>query len=141
MSNLAVTFKTPTEAVFVGESSSVIFRTPLGQITILPLHEPMVGVIEIGEVKITSAGSTKTFLSGRGIFKIAKDELTILTDEAHSPSNLTIDQIEEAKRKAKLLSEQSKDARTTAYTKAQFEKSFRFLGHIKHRSRHNTNLD
>ena len=137
MNQLKVNFKTPLSKIYEGSATSVILDTPNGQITVLPDHEPMVGIIEVGEILVTENNKTQSYLSGHGIFKIKDNNISILCDETHSPDSLTVEAIEEAKERAKKLSEESKDARTNAFASAELEKSLFFLNRIK---RHHRNI-
>jgi F0F1-type ATP synthase epsilon subunit len=55
MSSLTVTVVSATAEVWSGEASMVVARTTEGEIGILAGHEPTLGVLAAGEVRITTA--------------------------------------------------------------------------------------
>ena len=59
MANLQVTVVSATAEVWSGEASMVVAKTTEGEIGILAGHEPTLGVLSAGEVRITTADGQK----------------------------------------------------------------------------------
>lgn len=54
------------ETIFEGEATSVSLPTPLGEMTVLDNHIPMVSVVSHGEIRCTLPDSTTKALLFRG---------------------------------------------------------------------------
>jgi len=59
VANLQVTVVSATAEVWSGEASMVVAKTTEGEIGILAGHEPTLGVLSAGEVRITTADGQK----------------------------------------------------------------------------------
>ena len=76
---LRVTVVSATAEVWSGEASMVVARTTEGEIGILSGHQPMLGVLSAGEVRITtSAGEKITAKAEDGFLSVDNDTVTIV---------------------------------------------------------------
>lgn len=91
---------TPEKTVVDDEVTKVGLPTPMGQITVLPLHTALVTEIEPGEINFERNHKITTMAAGYGFAEIAKDEVKVLVDLAAPEEEIEERKIEEAKRQA-----------------------------------------
>lgn len=79
MAVLEVTVVSATGLVWSGEATMVVARTTEGEIGILSGHQPTLGVLAAGEVRITAAdGSKITAKAEDGFLSVDNDKVTIV---------------------------------------------------------------
>lgn len=77
--SLRVTVVSATEEVWSGEASMVVAKTTEGEIGILAGHEPTLGVLAAGEVRITALDGTKvTAKAEDGFLSVDNNQVTIV---------------------------------------------------------------
>ena len=87
MSSLTVTVVSATAEVWSGEASMVVARTTEGEIGILAGHEPTLGVLAAGEVRITTAdGQRVTAQAEDGFLSVDNNQVTIVAGLAEITS-------------------------------------------------------
>ncbi len=87
MSSLTVTVVSATAEVWSGEASMVVARTTEGEIGILAGHEPTLGVLAAGEVRITTADGQKvTAQAEDGFLSVDNNQVTIVAGLAQITS-------------------------------------------------------
>lgn len=87
MSSLTVTVVSATAEVWSGEASMVVARTTEGEIGILAGHEPTLGVLAAGEVRITTADGQKvTAQAEDGFLSVDNNQVTIVAGLAEITS-------------------------------------------------------
>ena len=87
MSSLTVTVVSATAEVWSGEASMVVARTTEGEIGILAGHEPTLGVLAAGEVRITTAeGQKVTAQAEDGFLSVDNNQVTIVAGLAEITS-------------------------------------------------------
>ena len=87
MSSLTVTVVCATAEVWSGEASMVVARTSEGEIGILAGHEPTLGVLAAGEVRITTADGQKvTAQAEDGFLSVDNNQVTIVAGLAEITS-------------------------------------------------------
>jgi len=92
---------TPLGAVLEQPAASVAMRTALGEIEVLPGHEPAVVLLEPGELRVYGAeGGERVLAAGEGFARIDGRSVTIFSDMAEDAAEIALDQTEEAKRRA-----------------------------------------
>jgi F-type H+-transporting ATPase subunit epsilon len=85
--SLSVTVVSATAEVWSGEASMVVARTTEGEIGILAGHEPTLGVLAAGEVRITTADGTKvTAKAEDGFLSVDNNQVTIVAGLAEITS-------------------------------------------------------
>ncbi len=84
---------TPEKVVYSEEVSKLILPTAVGQITILPDHESLIGIIKPGEICLEKkAGGEKLFLATtEGFMEVDKNTVRIFSDSAER-----VDEMDEA---------------------------------------------
>jgi F-type H+-transporting ATPase subunit epsilon len=83
MAALNVSLVSADHEVWSGEVSMVVARTTEGEIGILPGHEPMLGILSTGEVRLTLAdGSMVKADADDGFLSVEHDTVTIVARHA-----------------------------------------------------------
>lgn len=71
----------PERVLHTGEASMVIARTPDGEIGFLTGHEPVLGVLLPGRLRIVNAdGSEQGATVGSGVVEVCDDRVVVLSD-------------------------------------------------------------
>ncbi len=79
MANLQVIVVSATAEVWSGEASMVVAKTTEGEIGILAGHEPTLGVLSAGEVRITTADGQKvTAKAEDGFLSVDNNVVTVV---------------------------------------------------------------
>jgi len=87
MANLQVTVVSATAEVWSGEASMVVARTTEGEIGILAGHEPTLGILAAGEVRITIASGEKvTAQAEDGFLSVDGDQVMVVAGQAEITS-------------------------------------------------------
>ncbi len=83
MADLNVSLVSADQEVWSGEVKMVVARTTEGEIGIMPGHEPMLGILASGEVRLTLAdGSTVKADADDGFLSVEHDTVTIVARHA-----------------------------------------------------------
>ena len=83
MADLNVSLVSADTEVWSGPAKQVIARTTVGQIGILAGHEPVLGILAEGEVRITTAtGELITASADDGFLSVEHDRVTIVARAA-----------------------------------------------------------
>jgi F-type H+-transporting ATPase subunit epsilon len=83
MADLAVSVVSADAEIWSGEAKQVVARTQVGQIGILAGHEPVLGILAEGEVRITTTdGSVITAKADDGFLSAQNDVVTIVAGAA-----------------------------------------------------------
>jgi len=73
---------TPAGVSHSGEIDQVVIPTTSGEIGVLPNHEPVMTMLEPGELAVTADGTTHYAAIGGGFAQITPGRVSILTDMA-----------------------------------------------------------
>lgn len=76
--------------------TSIMIPTSSGLIEVLPDHENMISVLELGELKVTFDKTVEIILIAGGMLYIENNEVLILSDQADLASELVANEIEQA---------------------------------------------
>ncbi len=69
------------ETLFEGEAEKIITRTPLGEITVLDTHVPLISTLTGPNVRIIKNGNEEKILVNSGIIEVRPEsEVVILAD-------------------------------------------------------------
>jgi len=80
---------TPHGVKHEGKATSVQLFTRLGQVEILPDHEPMIMALDIGEAKIeTLLGETLYFATNKGYIEILDDKIEVVSETAEASDKI-----------------------------------------------------
>lgn len=80
MANLEVHLVAADRLVYAGEATLVRARTIQGELGILPGHQPLLGVLLEGEVRINSDDGVKTAVVDGGFLSVDHDRVTIVSE-------------------------------------------------------------
>jgi len=82
MAELTVSIVSADNEVWTGTASMVVARTTVGEIGLLPGHEPVLAILGSGEVRVTSEGGTITANAEDGFLSFEHDTVTIVARSA-----------------------------------------------------------
>jgi F-type H+-transporting ATPase subunit epsilon len=97
---LAVEIVTPERIVYTNEVEFVVVPTFDGEMGVLPLHAPLVGVLKPGEVRVKYGDTTDWFAVSGGYIQVHEDKVIILADNAVSASQIDVEEARRAKERA-----------------------------------------
>ena len=101
--------------VWSGEAASLIARTLIGEIGILPRHEPVLALLDDGEVKITLTDESVLRVAvHRGFLTVDSDSVTILADSAELADDIDVARAEAALARAQADAERRRAAAAAA---------------------------
>ncbi len=103
---LTVEITTPERTVFKETADSATIPTRDGEITVLPHHAPLVGILAPGALTLRSAGAETAIAVSTGVIEVAADRVLILADTAERAEELDLAAIEEAKERARKAMEE-----------------------------------
>ena len=90
-----VSLVTPDGAVFEGEAEMIIVPGTAGEIGILALHAPLVGMLKAGSTRVhVSASDVREFATGPGFFKVETDRALALVDDAVNAKEIDVPRAE-----------------------------------------------
>jgi F-type H+-transporting ATPase subunit epsilon len=152
MSKLILEITTPEKTVFQSEVDGVTVPTAEGEITVLPNHAPLVGLVVPGALTIHGEKESYMAVSGgalqilpiRQAQGVAGTRCVILTDSADRAEDLIEAEIEKARARAQAAYEEAKDKDQVAYADASISLE-RELARLnvarKHRRSHGHTLE
>ena len=78
MADLTVTVVSADEQVWAGQATMVVARTKVGEIGILAGHQPLLGVLAAGEVRITASDGGRIIANAEdGFISVENNTVTI----------------------------------------------------------------
>lgn len=107
------------KTTYQGLVDQVTIPTYVGTITVLPGHQPLVGLLVPGTMVVETAGVRETFAITTGFFEIVPgSRVRIMADTADHVNDLDIAEIEKAKAR---VEQQLKDENLNDYEIAHLE--------------------
>jgi F-type H+-transporting ATPase subunit epsilon len=99
---------------FSAEAYSVVLPTAAGQITLLPNHEPLLGVVKAGVITIRRDKNDpdhhlEHYATYGGVLEVTRDGARVLVDEATHGNEVNEAEAEKAHQKALELVKSAKD--------------------------------
>ena len=80
---LTVSLVSADAEIWTGEASIVVARTVIGEIGLMAGHEPVLGILDRGEVRITKTDGSKVIANAQdGFLSMEGDEVTIVAGNA-----------------------------------------------------------
>lgn len=128
---------TPERLVFEEDIDQVTLPTKEGEITVLPHHIPLVGIVQPGEIFIKKGDQEIPLAVSGGMIQVRPDEIIILADSAERVEEIVEERAEQARQRAlTLLEEKRHDMTEYAQLAAKIEKeTARLKVARKHRNR------
>lgn len=103
MATFQVDVVSPEALLWSGEAEFLVARTPDGEIGIMAGHEPVMGALVTGAIKVEAPGGEVTTIAAHGGFiQVLDNQVTLLTDRAEVVEGGA----EEAREQAAVLAEQ-----------------------------------
>ena len=84
MAVLEVQLVAADRLVYEGEATLVRARTLGGELGIMPGHQPLLGVLVEGEIKINGEGGVKTAIVDEGFLSVDHNRVTIVAEVVDS---------------------------------------------------------
>ncbi|MDJ0334685.1 F0F1 ATP synthase subunit epsilon [Salinibacterium sp. G-O1] len=83
MAELAVSVVAADHEVWSGKAKQIIARTTEGEIGILPGHEPVLAILALGEVRVTTLdGNVITAQADDGFLSVENNTVTVVARNA-----------------------------------------------------------
>ncbi|HEY1688054.1 MAG TPA: ATP synthase F1 subunit epsilon [Solirubrobacteraceae bacterium] len=131
-SKFPVEVLTPEGEVFSEEVEMVSTRTTIGSIGLLANHEPLLGTLVPGELRLyRSEGEIVRFAAAEGYVQFAENRALLLVDEAVEPSALDREALEAKLADARSEAERAQDGseeRARAQREARRYEAFLAIG-------------
>lgn len=101
MSKIKFKLITPERVVLEDEVDSVTLPAKEGEITVLPNHIPLVSILSTGVITLRKDKEEIDIASSGGFVEVLPDsQVVVLADTAETAEELTIEKVEEAKKRA-----------------------------------------
>lgn len=84
MATLEVQLVAADRMVYEGEATLVRARTLGGELGIMPGHQPLLGVLVEGEIKINGEDGVKTAIVDEGFLSVDHNRVTIVAEDVDS---------------------------------------------------------
>ena len=91
---------TPEAKTFSDNVGSVVIPGVEGELGVLPMHAPMMTLLEPGELRVMKNGEETLLAVGEGFVEITQEKIAVLTDMAVKESDIDESAAEEAIRRA-----------------------------------------
>jgi len=138
MPKLTLEITTPERTVVAQEADSVTIPTREGEITVLPNHAGLVGLVVPGALVVRNEGKESYLaVSGGALEILPGSRCVILTDAADRAEDLVEEEIEKARARAQAAYEQAKGMDDVAFADASvsLERELNRL-HVVRKHRH-----
>lgn len=108
---------TPERTVLKEEIIQVTIPTLEGEVTILPKHMPLVGIIKPGVLEIKTADNRQkvVYVAG-GFLEVLRNKVVILADSAERADEIDFEKAEEARKKAEQAMKETRIEDTERFT-------------------------
>ncbi len=120
---LHLTITTPDSVLIDDEVQEITIPTTSGEVTILPGHAELVSELSDGEVTVTRNGKQDHIALIGGFLQVNPKEVTILANYASHGKDLTLIEIEEAKKRAEKAMQEHASKEDFAIAEAAFKKA------------------
>jgi F-type H+-transporting ATPase subunit epsilon len=107
MAELSVAVVSAERGIWYGNATSIVAKTPEGDIGILPGHEPVLALLQDSLVRVTTAEGTVIVVAAHGGFlSVAKDEVNIIAEVAELAADIDIERAKAALARAQAAGEE-----------------------------------
>lgn len=100
MGKLNFEIVTAEKVVYSDEIDMVVVPGSLGEMTLLPMHAPLMTSIQPGELLIRKGNDESSIFISGGFLELMNDKVTILADSAEHAEEIDMARAEEAKKRA-----------------------------------------
>ncbi len=91
---------TPGSKVFSGDVESVVAPGTDGYFQVLTDHTPFLVTIQIGEIKVTSAGKDLHYATSGGFVEVNANRISVLAETAEKADEIDLQRANESKERA-----------------------------------------
>jgi F-type H+-transporting ATPase subunit epsilon len=91
---------TPERIVYAGEVDMVVAPTTAGEVGILPLHIPYIGVLAPGVLRVKMGDDEEALAVGGGFIEVNEDRVSVLADDAELAGAIDVARAHEAEARA-----------------------------------------
>ena len=91
---------TPEAKSFSDDVDSVVIPGVEGELGVLPMHAPLMTLLQPGELRVMKGGEETRLAVGEGFVEITQEKIAVLTDMAVKESDIDESAAEEAIRRA-----------------------------------------
>ncbi len=144
MKTIKLIIATPERVTLEAMVDQVTIPTTTGEITILPGHVPLVGIIKPGELMTKTNGIENSLAVAGGFFEINDNEVKVLADSAEHATELDLAIVEAAQARAEADLAEARNKEDVDYTAlaANLERELA-RGKVarKHHTKHNVHID
>jgi F-type H+-transporting ATPase subunit epsilon len=114
---------TAERVVLSEEVDQINVSTRAGRIGVLPRHEPMLTILEPGELDIIKDGEVTPFAVSGGFMEVLATRVTILGDTVERSEEIDEARAEEARRRAEELLQSAQSREDTIRAEAELRRS------------------
>lgn len=97
---LTLEIVTPEGKAYSKQVEDVVLPTINGEIDILPGHQPLITVIEAGELQVGTSEGREFLAVDKGFVRILGDAVSVLTEGAIDVQKIDLSKVEEAQKRA-----------------------------------------
>ncbi|MEO0795460.1 MAG: ATP synthase F1 subunit epsilon [Verrucomicrobiota bacterium] len=116
---------TPEKIVYSETVEEVVLPTTDGQIDVLPGHQPLLTMVEGGDV-IARSSKTEHLAVDKGFARVQEDTVSILTEAAIEVDKIDVSFVEEAQKRAEEALQKARDENVDPAQIEQLEQVVRF---------------
>lgn len=121
-----VSVVTPEGAILSCKATSATFPAYDGEVGVLPHHAPLLSKVGVGILKVVEADTVHRLYVEGGFAQVADNKLTVLTEQASLPDELSaarVDELLQAARTIKATGDELKfEARDLAFERARVQR-------------------
>ncbi|MBM3132218.1 MAG: F0F1 ATP synthase subunit epsilon [Chloroflexi bacterium] len=100
MRKLKFEIVTAEKVVLSDEVDLVVVPGVEGQMALLPMHAPIMTMLQPGEIMLRKAGQESSLFVSGGFLEVMNDKVTILADSAERGEEIDLARAEQAKKRA-----------------------------------------
>ncbi len=94
-----------------GQATSIVAKTPEGEIGILPGHEPVLALLVEGPLRIESTDGSKMLVAVHGgFFSVDSDKVNVITEVAELAEDIDLERAQAALARAQQVAADDQDA-------------------------------
>ena len=97
---LTLEIVTPEGQCYSKQVNDVTLPTKAGEIDVLGGHQPLISILEAGEVKAVSKNCTEYLAVDKGFVRVQGDIISLVTEGAIDVKEIDLSMVEEAQRRA-----------------------------------------
>ena len=96
MATLKVAVVTPERAMMRGEVDMVVAPSAMGQVGIMPQHQPLLADLEAGSVILKKGDKVDVYAISGGFLEVDREQVTILAETAERSADIDADRAKKA---------------------------------------------